>query len=312
MMNDLLGNLAAKALNVAPLVEPRPLSRFEPWQTGNTLEATPLDQATDRQSFSSMVEVDQPAPPMPRATSATAAARPSHADAEAQPDRRSASTQAADQKPPLIERIERVLIERPAIDHAEPDRSRRAFQTQPATNSRLIDDAPAQPQPTPTMMLAPSIVPPAPPIETGGQRLNNRVENEDVVAQTHQRPSITLPVVETRPSQYIDIEQPSTDRAVMSPSNNAQTIDAAAQHAVANVDRSVRPHPVPTIERAPAPAQPQSAVAVTPPATPMIHVSIGRVEVRATLSTMPAKRSAATTSNTSLDDYLKWRSGDRR
>ncbi len=309
-MSDLLGNLVSKALNLTPLVEPRPLSRFEPWQTGDTPKVTPLDAPADQQSLSSTVEIDRSAPPIPP----LAATPKSHDDAEAQSDRRLASTPASDQKPPLIERIERVLIDRHAIESTEPDRSRRDVEAPPLTAPRLIDNASAQPRPVSTMLIVPNSVPSVPSIETAGQRSNDRVEDEHVVAQANQRTSITTPIIETHPAQRSDVEQPLPDRAVTIPLKSDQALGALAQRDVTNADRSIRPRPVPIIERAPTSAmtQHQRAVEAMPPAPPTVHVSIGRIEVRATLPTLPAKRSAATTSNTSLDDYLKWRSGDRR
>jgi len=258
MMSDLLGNLVSKALNLAPLVEPRPLSRFEPWQTGDTPEVTPLDAPADQPSLSSTVEVDRSAPPI----SPLAATPKSHDDAEAHSDRRLASTPASDQKPPLIERIERVLIDRHAIESTEPDRSRRDVEAPPLTAPRLIDNASAQPQPVSTMLIVPSSVPSVPSIETAGQRSNDRVEDEHVVAQANQRTSITTPIIETHPAQRSDVEQPLPDRAVTIQLKSDQALGTLAQRDVTNADRSIRPRPVPIIERAPTSAMTQHQRAV--------------------------------------------------
>lgn len=55
-------------------------------------------------------------------------------------------------------------------------------------------------------------------------------------------------------------------------------------------------------------AGPRSA----PPAQPAIHVTIGRIEVRATPAPAPAPRKPATAPVMSLDEYLKMRNGGRR
>jgi len=44
-----------------------------------------------------------------------------------------------------------------------------------------------------------------------------------------------------------------------------------------------------------------------PPAPPTIHVTIGRIEVRATQPPAPVRRSAPTASTMSLEDYLRSR-----
>jgi hypothetical protein len=44
----------------------------------------------------------------------------------------------------------------------------------------------------------------------------------------------------------------------------------------------------------------------------MIHVTIGRIEVRAALPPTPVKRASPPTSTMSLEEYLRSRSGDRR
>ncbi len=46
-MNDFLGNLASKALSLAPIIEPRLPSRFEPWRTSGALEVGPLLDRVD-------------------------------------------------------------------------------------------------------------------------------------------------------------------------------------------------------------------------------------------------------------------------
>jgi hypothetical protein len=47
----------------------------------------------------------------------------------------------------------------------------------------------------------------------------------------------------------------------------------------------------------------------SPAAQPVVHVTIGRVEVRASMSAEPRQRTRPSTGTTSLDDYLRQRSG---
>jgi hypothetical protein len=78
---------------------------------------------------------------------------------------------------------------------------------------------------------------------------------------------------------------------------------------LAPVQREATPLERPAARRAPPlPAREPSVEA--PPPEPVINVTIGRIEIRATNAPAPPKRTAAATPALSLDDYLN--KGGRR
>lgn len=102
------------------------------------------------------------------------------------------------------------------------------------------------------------------------------------------------------------------------PATDAAT-GSATDRASGSVTDPVREHPVRPLHTAarpagPAPAAPWPQSRQGPAAEPTVHITIGRVEVRATRETpAPARRRPERQPATSLDDYLRTRSGgDRR
>jgi hypothetical protein len=74
----------------------------------------------------------------------------------------------------------------------------------------------------------------------------------------------------------------------------------------------IMPQPSITVIQA-RPALPAASQPTAAPSEPIIHVTIGRIEVRATPAPAPAARpKSAPTSATSLDEYLRQRNGGRR
>lgn len=268
-MNDFLSHLAAKNLNLAPVIQPRPLALFEPAAPRTTPGLGPR-LANDALDISASVESDAP---------------------------RTVSTAPR----PAV-----TALPAPIEPHARSDESsvRQASLTLPAR------------------VESPVIVP---------QPLEQRREvQREIINVTNIRSVVEQPLVQMPIGERVVIgkESVTPDRAAA-----PIGIELAAKPTANEEHVRVTPHPIvtPVIERiihererpAPSQAQPRSdqvaphtlpQIVTQQPATepPTIHVTIGRIEVRATPPAAPAKRSAPSSSTLSLDEYLRGRDGGKR
>ena len=266
-MSDFLSHLAAKNLNLVPVIQPRTLSLFEPVipRTAPGLGPHPdhdmLDISDSVESYAPRTVTTTRRP--------TVAARPAPIDPQARSD--------------------------------EP----RLRQT---------------PLTLPPRLESPAIAP----------QLEQRREGQrEIINVTNIRSVVEQPIVHAPSSERVVIEKESVepDRAA-SPSRT----ECAVRPTINEEPARVTPHPIvtPVIERIvhererTAPSQAQRSdqvahhtlppIATQPTATepPTIHVTIGRIEVRATPPASPAKRSTPSSSALSLDDYLRARDGGKR
>jgi hypothetical protein len=310
-VSDLLGNLVSKALNLAPTIEPRPLSRFESWQATGALESTRLDSAVE-------VEAPSVAWPQPSSTGSLTMDQGREAnDTPRQPiDRSRPDSIDPVRSSTVSERIERVSVERNQLERGDPDRSRRDLNVQPVVMPPAIaGKTPRVAEPPPTII----------------ERIERLIVERSDQPQGEMRPDnderlhqsmITVPNVDSdrvHAAPAIEaVGRPHIDRASDTPTVVVQSINTPPPLDASTDKRPLPPRPTPLVERLPAAAPVGHEVrsddaAARPPAPPTIHVSIGRVEVRATLPPAPVKRSSSSTSTTSLDDYLRRRrAGDRR
>ena len=296
-MSDLLGNLVSKALNLAPTIEPRPLSRFEPWQPAGALESARLDSAAERevQSAASLIPAQHEALPMENRRDA----------ARLPVERPRLDPIDTDRLPVFNERIERGDSERPMRD------SHVRLAMMPPT---IASETPRAAEPPPTSI----------------ERVERLITDRSNQPQGETRPAddewlhpsmITVPNVDvdrTRPAPTIEtIWRPQTDRTLDAPTVVVQSISTPPSLDASTDKRPLPPRPTPLVERMPVKIAAEhnlrsDNMPTRPPAPPTIHVSIGRVEVRAALPPAPVKRSSSSTSTTSLDEYLRRRAGDRR
>jgi hypothetical protein len=310
-VSDLLGNLVSKTLNLASTIAPRPLSRFEPWQAAGALESVRLDSAVD-------VEAQSVAAPKPSSNDSLLMDRGREAnDRPRRPIERSQPDSIDPVRSPAVsERIEQVIIERDHVERVEPVRSMRDSNVRPVVIPPVIASAiPRAAEPPPTV------------IERVERLIVDRPDQPQIeIRPAHdalsQQPMTVVPGVDpdrTRPVRAIEtVGQPHTDRASDAPSVVVRSISAPPSPNASSDERPSPLRPIPLVERMPVTVAAERNLRsdnapVRPPAPPTIHVSIGRVEVRATLPPAPVKRTAASTSAPSLDDYLRRRrAGDRR
>jgi hypothetical protein len=266
-MSDFLSHLAAKNLNLVPVIQPRPLSLFEPVVPrtapglGPHLDHNVLDISDSVESY-----VPRTVPTMHRPT---VAAEPAPIDPQARSD--------------------------------EP----RLRQT--------------------PLTLPPRLESPAIALQLEQRREGQR----EIINVTNIRSVVEQPIVHAPSSERVVIEKEASFPDRTAPSIGIENAIQAATH---EEPLKVTPHPIvtPVIERivqerertAPSQAQRSDQVAhhtLPPIATqptaiepPTIHVTIGRIEVRAIPPAAPAKRSTPSSSALSLDDYLRARDGGKR
>ncbi len=280
-MTDFLSNLAARAINAAPVIQPRPLTVFEPWPTDGALGARrlpdimPDDASTVETALDGTRPTREAAPAEPNpATPIMAARTMEETSRAASPSTRSdfAARAAAprDQAAlpaiaPIAERVTSPTVAAPQltppiINH--PDEPRRpAEPTSPA--ERLIVER---------------------------ERIDREPEKPPVPVLTPQTILIERPAA---PATSPSIVQPVVERV----------IDRREKIAPPDRSRDVRSASAPTTANETLPE---------PPAPPVIHVTIGRVEVRATPTPAAPRRAAHSTPTLSLEDYLRSRNGGRR
>lgn len=280
-MSDFLSNLAARAINAAPVIQPRPLTVFEPWPTDGALGARrlpdimPDDASTVETALDGTRPTREAAPAEPNPATPIMAARTMEETSRAvSPSTRSDFTarsiaprdQAAPPAiAPIAERATSPTVAAPQLAPSiinHPDEPRRpAEPTSPA--ERLIverERIDREPEKPPVPVLMPQTV---------------LIERPAAPATS---PSIVQPVVE-------------------------RVIDRREKIAPPDRSRDARSTSAPTTANETLPE---------PPAPPVIHVTIGRVEVRATPTPAAPRRAAHSTPTLSLEDYLRSRNGGRR
>lgn len=268
-MSDFLSNLAAKNLNLASVIQPRPSARFEPVPTRRAMTTeAPIDPS----ALESVNTVESDAPRSPAVAPRQAPVVPS---APIEPPARSAAS---------------ILRHSPSM-------------------SQQIE--------------SPAIAPRTPEVRREVQR--------EIVNVTNVRSVMEQSIIQTPTREQIIIEKESADRdRAASPIGLETTVKPLPVENRTAI--SPRPIVTPVIERVvhehtDQTQVPSSRTDLPPRATapqmrgvekqssaepPAIHVTIGRVEVRATSSAAPTKRPSRSSSALSLDDYLRARNGGQR
>ncbi len=315
-MNDFLSSLVSKSLGVAPIIGPRPVSRFEPWQPGGMLAtAQTIDRAEAERSLpqvesDTLTRLERPrhesygpgdeAPrtpalpvesppavwmPAPVVLRPDEHAAPYELDVAAPIDQSLTSSADTAGTPSsvvsVVERIERVIVDRTQSDHdrIEPDYSAHARENRPLGVELIAHDDAAR---------APSNK--VPIVERIGRAIVEHLPLQRVISEPERsdQAQITLPVIiqsmGTAPVPGAPDAQRATPARI---TPNVERIERIRENSAQNqVDRS-------------------HVAQATPPT---IHVTIGRIEVRATTSAAPA-RQPQSRPRLSLDEYLRQRNG---
>lgn len=248
-MSNFLDNLVARTLNLAPVVQPRIMSRFEP-----ATAATPV-------APEQTVEIDTPT----ERTERTATVQP--------------EPRVNDPKP-IIAAAPQVEREQPSIDFQQVINTVR--------NTYVESHEVVQ----------------VPVVEKIRERVNTetRIHTEKTDSRTEIRENrIVEPAREAEPN-------PSNPRL------NIVEPAPVATKAQVTTPQPVVPPVVTRIEPAPTVKPPRFEVPPALPSEPTetINVTIGRVDVRAVFSAQAPKTPVRTPSTSTLDDYLKQRSGGRQ
>lgn len=317
-MSDYLSNLVARTLETAPLLQPRRLSLFEPvggvWEMGSGEWGIGVEAET---AISPQSQPVMP-PPMPAATTepglpvapmhpplVTAAPSPTavfhqptaglarqETAPPTQPTRPSEKPTIANhttvpERTIVQQHIEQEIVRPPARPGAagpprRPVRSAATASGPVSANTAVASQVVPQ--------LVPPVVPPValpPPIKT-------------MPSVIEQRPSAATPTETAKPEPLRPAASPPRSAVQLSPPQ-------PAPHITPDGSRPVVAPPPPT-----RPMMPEQRVAVQESPAPAIHVTIGRIEVRATPPT-PAKveKRQPQTPAVSLDEYLRQRNGGR-
>ena len=283
-MSDYIGNLVTKHLNPRAVLQPRLASHFEPLKP---LASLASERQFDDTSFDEAVLQDE----------ATFAVR---------------KPIEPEVKPRLASEIARPTIENSPAESAPPARSVPHIPT-PSS------DAPIGPR-----RLSPALHPSE--LQSQAEEVNEAVDAPRRPAQDHHKAIQSgLPLIEqtvTRARQP-DRTADAPDRSISEPVVRHVIETVHQRPAITPSTQPVAPHDgrqilEPLRESAPR-ANLRPAITVTrlappveppQPASPTIHVTIGRIEVRATTTTPTSKQRPAP-AVMSLDDYLKRREGER-
>lgn len=301
-MSDYLTSLAARAVDAAAAVRPRQASLYEPPPVA---EATPEFETA---------EVSSEAPP-PHLVKPAAEPSPRH---EPQP-RMTVVHETTEKRVEVTHETEkRVVAEPPA---PQPPR---------IVETRVLESVATPVRPPPPEPLPPKADPPpraiaeAPPTILPRERTTERV----VVERIHKNVEQTLLSAPAPPSPLtpeqtrVSALRPQTvepqviERPVVVPQTiiQQQPPERTAREILAEprplpparvaVAPQITPQPKPALSERPAREEPP------PDSEPSIHVTIGRIEVRAVPAEQPVRRPAPPAERMSLDDYLR-RRGER-
>jgi hypothetical protein len=295
-MSDYLNNLLARTRNLAPVVQPRPASLFEPAAiaaSGTPRPALETEAAHESPHAPAPSSHEIAQPPAPQANQSTSR----HAQATVMmPTPLLARNRSDDGKPPdgradsAGGSLKPPAASLPASSTMRLPQPSRSSETEPGplTKLRALSDSPRSPAPTPAATgREASVRVTASSDEENWSRLEPKVRQLLGEQLSGLRPSRAY-----ERSSEVNSQPTATRRAV------ASHLTAEAQDA-----RPVKPSQ--TFD-----GQPEAAGSL-----PSINVTIGRVEVRAIISApppAPAPRPAQRNAALSLDDYLKQRSGGRR
>lgn len=322
-MSDFLTHLAARSLDLPPAVQPRPTPLFEP--------PSPLDGAPDLEErrFQETEEAGAALPESHPVPSPRRGAPPFSTSESAEPSilfpspGRSRGEESAETPSgtPRASRAEDHPIrpEAPLMAPRLPGSPLRP----PATPADFTTPVPVEARQTPAPPDLASALPRRPePAPAAEPIVTMRVERIALPAEV--RPLVPLPrpappvAAPVRPGRETvpGIERVIVEREVaMALPASPPSVRAAAEPLLARLD-TVAPPPAsgllsPRIEPA-FPAMPPPLVSTGSGAAPAIHVTIGRIEVRATpppSASSPARRRASGPPAMSLQDYLRQRDG---
>ncbi len=312
-MSDYLSNLSARSLNLATVLQPRLASRFEPPAQGTTapVDAARVMRAEEPEAAPSPGEsIDVEAQPE---AAIDAAARPSFTPRSMR--RRHEVTASTPEAQPALNTIrsssERDLgrrIELPVGEDAHVDTPER--NEPPRAPHRQLPDLRTQPSVSP----APPRSDPQPPrpILTMVQPEMRVTLVDDIPPRTRleaPHPSARGPIAR-RP-----MIEPATARSETQPSRLAppESSDEVVASATLPPPAIIARPIVKRVVTESVPVESAPVEAAKPEPAPTIHVSIGRVEVRATPAATPAvARPRAAPPVMSLDEYLRRRAGEDR
>jgi hypothetical protein len=320
-MNDYLGNLIARTLDQGEVVQPRPLSLFEPiaaipWP----VLAAPAETAAE--VGEPAAETAFPAPPLDLRPQPPQPARSSF---EATPETASGpqpvSRRLADRRP--------VELARDGADVA-PDMTPRLTQTSPrppvkTAPALLENDDPAGHAPDMKQVsIRPAFNPPAPVLELPEQPDAGRTLPAQPLSAVAPAGVETSPTAAERPGLETVDRQIVVERIIAAAALPAETRleNQAAlparfakpenQTVAETTPAPLHPSPGPPVVARPevrsAPRREQPALSNLPAPAPTIQVTIGRIEVRATPPAAPsAKARKSQPAPLSLAEYLRQR-----
>ena len=312
-MNDFLGRLAERSLARAPAVRPRLASPFEPMAAAEPPVRGP--GVSDSGAPSSFHKMSDPAGTQvgPEPTSLSVGAEPMLATSVPAQTAATARAQRADGTA-LTADARAVPQHRPVLPQASEGHGRDADipvrQQRPVSPPTSEVHEPPRPQAaTPVRDDAPSASVPAGPAPTVRAQPAREVSP---LAEAHDVPQVRP--VSRRTGEPHSLPRPEAAAAMRDDSPPAGQPEPGAVSRTAG-SRVIRPQvslsgPATSAVN----AGPQNAAAAGPLAStpPDVHITIGRVEIRAVTTPPPSRATSKPAPRLSLDDYLKQTAGGKR
>jgi hypothetical protein len=312
-MSDYLRNLAARTVNLADVIQPRRASRFEPTPVHGA-----LGLRTAVPSLTDVPEMTEPAAQASIRPRSAQRAEPQTAPTDEQAGGRSRLTQTQPLSPTVQEAS---TVPVPAQSGAEAQ-----SETRPEPQPPLRLALPSVPSVAPTLSALPQAPPllssapqPPPPLAPIPMRPGMRAPALDVTAPSaaSQRQPMLQPIIasiiarevmerRTAPSVQRREQPPSIERRTAPSAQGRGQQPSSDDTQVIVVQSRIMP-----VERRGEDSRDSGPLPLSvqaPPPAPTIHVTIGRVEVRATTPAVPASKPRPAPRTMSLDDYLRQRS----
>lgn len=312
-MSGFLEYLVQRSLTASVGVRPRPVSIFESIQPSPVTDpphATMFEMGRDFSAGDPMQFDWRPAskldPESQNTTPAMISASPTHAD----------ESGAASEKAPRPEPRVGSLVEEEKLRPAVAEPGQRGTRTMETLQGREKPEAHRTPGETLVhSMSRPDTVDSASAMRSRPLQVEGKLVAQSISSRSEMHPVTTVPAQEsfTTMAEQVQVVHPNTQKRAAAESELRTR--ASPPHEFRSAPREEVSHPVQAILTPRLQQQPLvQSVQPSPanPAEPVVHVTIGRVEIRAVTAPAATKRSTQLKPALSLSDYLDRRSGGQR
>jgi hypothetical protein len=286
-MSNYLANLAARSVQKEPRLQPRPLSLFEPWP-GLWMGALPTPTLTvvadEGEAWATAVSAPPPTPSLAPPTVTVVAGRHEHGGLIPPPTPSLA--------PPTVTTPQMAWKTAVQPNHAPPELPPPAQHSELPPASITIMREIARPGPPPPVQPAPAHI-----TTTIHAAQQQPIQPAALPPAAPLLPAAVHPPVATDDGRFPTPSPPSPITLIRT-QTTPPTLPAPATH--------------PSIHHSPFTIHDSQFLPHPPEPAPIIQVTIGRIEVRATPPPPAREKRQSPSPAMSLDDYLRQRNGDQR